>query len=569
MRFLAIFLALAFVVMLVVAAFGAGFIMRADESSQVVRFYERVTRKLDEIRGKPTAEELALAEIETTFIRFTGELYELPETDYINGGALTVWDKERLILVTRGGRLLQFTDTQGLQDLSIAVPPNGKDEYKELAAADEYSKYLHKPHTLRYNDITYVDRPDFHGFLLSYSFFDVERVCGGSRIARLDIPRDVSDPLSLDVAPGDWRILFETTPCLELDPNWTAFDGIMAGGRMALHPDGRLIFGSGEYHRDGIHTKDLGIQELDNSYGKVLAIDYNTGAMEILAIGHRNMQGVAIDAAGEIWTIEHAIRGGDELNHIQPGENAGWPRVSLGTLYSGQPLPTVGIQGRHEGYDGPAFAWLPSAATSALTAINDFHPAWDGGLLAGSLSSPEYGQSLWHIRTEGTHVVFAERIALQRRVRYVTQWGDKLALWLDPTDLLILKKVNRKDPLGSALAALEEEFPSDIAQQARLTLNKCAECHSFEQGNHRGAPSLNGVIGRVAGSTNYAFYSNDLLSIGKVWDEESIKQYLVDPISIAPSTSMPAQNLKEGRILDAVIWGLKEADTTDDTHMKY
>ena len=341
-----------FAVLLGIAGFvgyGSGYLTAQDNSSTLARYSKRALDRVNELQGKPSQAEQKIARIESTFIRFAGELHGLPKTDYINGGALTGWDEEHLILVTRGGRLLTFTQEDGLRDMPVQVPDNGVAGYTELSKLPEYENYLHKIYTIRYNDILYVDRPDFHGFLLSYSFFDVDRVCGGSRIARLDLPRTVEDPSQLSANAEDWRVIFETTPCLELDPNWTAFDGIMAGGRMDLMSDGRLVYGSGEYHRDGIHTKDLGIQEPDNSYGKILAIDIDTGAVETLAMGHRNVQGVTVDRDGEIWTIEHAIRGGDELNHIRPGENHGWPDVSLGTLYSGQPLPVIGVEGRHEG----------------------------------------------------------------------------------------------------------------------------------------------------------------------------------------------------------------------------
>ena len=46
-------------------------------------------------------------------------------------------------------------------------------------------------------------------------------------------------------------------------------------------------------------------------------------------------------------------------------------------------------------------------------------------------------------------------------------------------------------------------------------------------------------------------------------------EFLVAPETIAPDSYMPAQGLSEGPVLDAVIWGLIEADTTDDEHMKY
>ena len=38
---------------------------------------------------------------------------------------------------------------------------------------------------------------------------------------------------------------------------------------------------------------------------------------------------------GQLWTVEHGARGGDELNNPQPGRNYGWPVITYGVDYSG------------------------------------------------------------------------------------------------------------------------------------------------------------------------------------------------------------------------------------------
>jgi cytochrome c2 len=343
----------------------------------------------------------------------------------------------------------------------------------------------------------------------------------------------------------------------------------MAGGRFIVDENGDIVLGSGEYHLDGIHTYDIGIQSRETSYGKILRIDPVTGDSEIIALGHRNVQGVAIDADGQVWTAEHGIRGGDELNHIKEGENHGWPLVSYGTLYSAQPLPVQGEQGQHEGFDKPAFAWLPSAGISTLTAIDDFHPAWDGGLLAGSLSSPEFGQSLWHIRTEGERVVFVERIELTRRVRDVQQFGKKIAIWSDPTSLIILEQQARKDPVADALRSIEADFGADTASTVQTVLQGCGQCHSYEQFKHAGAPSLNGVVGRRIAGTDYDGYSDALAGLGGVWTSDRLKAYLTDPANFAPGSAMPDPELDEGPILNAIVETLLRINTADDEHVTY
>lgn len=97
-------------------------------------------------------------------------------------------------------------------------------------------------------------------------------------------------------------------------------------------------------------------QAADNDYGKVLEIDLRTGTARALSRGHSNMQGIAVDSAGAIWTVEHGRRGGDELNLIVDDANYGWPEVTLGTRYNRTPWSGSGPYGRHDGYALPVFA---------------------------------------------------------------------------------------------------------------------------------------------------------------------------------------------------------------------
>lgn len=207
---------------------------------------------------------------------------------------MAVWGDD-LLLVTRSGGVFHFVDGQGLVRTEIETPDNGLAAYQAVAQSEEYGDMVHKPDTMRYNDLIYVDTPDLTGLAVAYTFFDEERTCYGSRIGRLQLdPGAPFDP-DLQVAEADWEIVFETSPCLELNPTWTALDGLMAGGRMAFEAPSTLYYGSGEYHLDGVHTYDVGIQDDDNDYGKVVAIDLLTREPRHVSKSHRNMQGVALD----------------------------------------------------------------------------------------------------------------------------------------------------------------------------------------------------------------------------------------------------------------------------------
>src|SRR5690606_12359884 len=51
---------------------------------------------------------------------------------------------------------------------------------------------------------------------------------------------------------------------------------------------------------------------------------------EIWSYGHRNLQGLVIDAENNVWVTEHGPQGGDEFNHALPGRNYGWPVIGYG-----------------------------------------------------------------------------------------------------------------------------------------------------------------------------------------------------------------------------------------------
>jgi aldose sugar dehydrogenase len=209
----------------------------------------------------------------------------------------------------------------------------------------------------------------------------------------------------------------------------------MAGGH---HFGSRLVFG-----RDGNLFVTLGdrgkgrdqAQKPDNHIGKVVRIDRDgkapadnpyrqqAGAQpELWSIGHRNVQGAALDpATGVLWTNEHGPRGGDELNRTLAGRNYGWPLVTYGTEYSG-----LKISGRTEapGLESPVHYWVPSIATSGLAFYTGQSiPQWQGNVFVGGLKSGEVSR----LQLRDGKVVSEERLfgsALDKRIRAVVNGPD-------------------------------------------------------------------------------------------------------------------------------------------------
>lgn len=168
------------------------------------------------------------------------------------------------------------------------------------------------------------------------------------------------------------------------------------GGRMAFLDDGTLLLTTGE----GYSRKDEA-QSIDGHFGKVIrmrsdgsAPDDNpfagrgTRASTVLSYGHRNPQGLAVDAAsGRIWLHEHGPRGGDEVNVIEPGKNYGWPAITYGVDYSGA---IISPHTEMDGMEQPQKYWDPSIAPSGLALYTgDAFPEWRGNLFVGALKNQD------------------------------------------------------------------------------------------------------------------------------------------------------------------------------------
>jgi glucose/arabinose dehydrogenase len=143
---------------------------------------------------------------------------------------------------------------------------------------------------------------------------------------------------------------------------------------------------------------------------------------EIWSYGHRNVQAATLDARGELWTVEHGARGGDELNHPQPARNYGWPVISYGVDYSGA---RIGAGTSRPGMEQPVYYWDPVIAPSgAMFYGGDRFPQWRGDLFVGSLQPG----GLVRLRLADRRVVSEERYQLEPndRIRDVRQGPDGL-----------------------------------------------------------------------------------------------------------------------------------------------
>lgn len=162
------------------------------------------------------------------------------------------------------------------------------------------------------------------------------------------------------------------------------------GARMVEAADGGIFLTTGER---GTGPEGLEAQDGSNALGKVIRLDrdgepavaHDGWRPGVWSIGHRNIQGAALDLEGRLLTVEHGAQGGDEVNAPQPGRNYGWPVITYGENYGGG---QIGEGPAKEGMEQPLHYWVPSIAPSGLMVYSGaLVPDWRGDVFTGSLNS--------------------------------------------------------------------------------------------------------------------------------------------------------------------------------------
>ncbi|WP_345124248.1 PQQ-dependent sugar dehydrogenase [Hymenobacter antarcticus] len=219
------------------------------------------------------------------------------------------------------------------------------------------------------------------------------------------------------------RVIFRAMPAYNGDMHF--------GSRLAFGPDGMLYVSLGE--RSDLEIRPQA-QQLNSHMGKILRLTPDgqpapdnpfarqAGALpEIWTVGHRNVQATAFDAQGQLWSVDMGPQGGDELNRIEGGKNYGWPLVTFGEEYSGDPVPNATTTNPE--YVDPVYYWDPVIAPSgAQFYTGDAFPAWRGNLFVGALKD----RALVRLQLEQGRVTREERLLSDRkqRIRDVRQGPD-------------------------------------------------------------------------------------------------------------------------------------------------
>jgi len=229
----------------------------------------------------------------------------------------------------------------------------------------------------------------------------------------------------LDESAGairDVKVILKTSPFAPNDQTLAA--GTKTGGRIAIGADGYLYAVIGDRDNAGPHPWPVA-QYLDTHLGKVIRITKDgkpapgnpfigkKGALpEIWAYGLRSPEGLAFAPDGGLYEVEHGPRGGDEFNLIKKGANYGWPIVSHGIDYRGEPIGDGEVA--KPGIEQPVYYWSPSTAPGGLTFYKGPSKAWAGSAFVGMLN----GRQLDRIKLAGGKVVEEEVMLTDMKARF-------------------------------------------------------------------------------------------------------------------------------------------------------
>ncbi|WP_217185303.1 sorbosone dehydrogenase family protein [Streptomyces sp. AC495_CC817] len=188
------------------------------------------------------------------------------------------------------------------------------------------------------------------------------------------------------------------------------------GGRLAFGPDRMLYASTGERYEGPLaqDKKSLGGKILRMTPEGQPAPGNPFDDSVVYSYGHRNVQGLAWDSEQRLFASEFGQNSWDELNHIRPGGNYGWPEVEG--------------EGGKSGYVDPVAVWSTEEASPSGIAIAE-GSVWMAGLR---------GQRLWRIPLDGTETAAEPQAFLEgdhgRLRTVVSAGGDKLWLVTSETD---------------------------------------------------------------------------------------------------------------------------------------
>lgn len=317
-----------------------------------------------------------------------------PITDFAEPWALAFLPDDRILVTEKAGTLRLLDPATGSKGQITGVPAvryAGQGGLGDVALHPNFAE----------NSLVYI------------SYAEASGSRAGAAVARARLVLNGSGGGALEGLEVIWR-------------QSAAYDGTgHFSHRLLFAPNSTLYISSGERQQFDP------AQDLSGNLGKILRLnddgttpdgnpfaDRGGVSAQIWALGVRNPLGIDWDSEGRLWEIEMGPFGGDEINLIQPGANYGWPLVSQGNHYDGQPIPDHSTRPE---FNPPKAFWVPVISPAGLAVYKgDLFPQWKGHALISGLGS----LGLVRVEISGESAREAERYSFGRRIRGVRESAD-------------------------------------------------------------------------------------------------------------------------------------------------
>jgi glucose/arabinose dehydrogenase/cytochrome c5 len=180
------------------------------------------------------------------------------------------------------------------------------------------------------------------------------------------------------------------------------------GSRIVISPDKKVYWATGDA------AIDMYAQDSTSLNGKILRLNLDGSIPEdnpiansyVYAWGFRNMQGLAHNNEGMLYTSEHGDAIEDEVNLILPLKNYGWPLVE-GMIDTDEEKAKV----KSLAIEEPIKSWTPVVAPAGIAYYgSDAIPEWKNSLLLTTLKNQSL--RILTLSEDGLHIV-DERVLFQ------------------------------------------------------------------------------------------------------------------------------------------------------------
>ena len=247
----------------------------------------------------------------------------------------------------------------------------------------------------------------------------------------------------------DFKKFYETSECVD-KKNKHGYLAHQGGGGKMFAADRSLYFTTGEFRNRPL------AQKVDNDYGKILNIEFESKKSKIVSIGHRNPQGLYYSEKNNfIISTEHGPKGGDEMNiNHEPQKkikNFGWPLASYGEHYyknySKEILDQAPLNKSHKkyGFEEPIKYFVPSIGISEIISLNVNDKEFLIGAMGNEIAEQDLGLHFIKLGDKKNKIIKHKYIPLNERVRDMVISKNKkiLILFLETTgSIAIIEKSN-------------------------------------------------------------------------------------------------------------------------------